>query len=152
MAGLRSSTAMLREAAARGWDMRPAMLQIRELFIEGHRKQFSSEGGYLDTPWPGLSPETILRKGREGVPSLSRPMVAGGDLEESLSGGKGSYSRVSKGSVNVGTSLFYAIFAMAGASGGRKGKEPARPIVGINEAEEDQAMAIMTRHLEGRRR
>lgn len=150
--GVQTTRETLLKAAARGADMRPAMLQIRELLIEGHKKQFDSQGAFLGTPWPDSSPETILRKNREGVPSLSRPMVASGDLQESLSGGKGGRSRVSKGSVSVGTSLFYAIFAISGAEGGRKGKEPARPPVGINEAQEEQSIEIMERHLLGKGR
>lgn len=140
---------MLRDMATRGYDMRPAMTEIRELLIEGNKQQFTTEGQFLGTPWPPNSQETLLRKAREGVPSLTSPMVATGDLQESLSGGSGSRSRVTKSSVSVGTSLFYAIFAIAGASGGRRGSEPARPPLGINESERVSALQIITEYLLG---
>jgi hypothetical protein len=149
MDGIGASSAMLRDAAARGEDMRPAMARIRDLLIEGHKEQFATQGSFLGTPWPENSPETLARKARAGIPSLNSPMVASGDLEQSLSGGRGGRTRVSKGSVSVGTSLFYAIFAIRGASGGRRGSEPARPPLGINEAERLTSIRIMTDYLLG---
>lgn len=137
---------MLTDIADRGENMRPAMLRIKELLIEGHRQQFASSGSFLGTPWEANAPGTLARKAREGIPSLNRPMVATGDLQESLSGGKGGRSRVSKSGVSVGTSLYYAIFHI---SPKRKGV-PARPPVGVNEAQRGAAIAIMERHLMGR--
>lgn len=150
MDGIGATSTMLRDAAARGEDMRPAMARIRDLLIEGNKKQFATQGSFLGTPWPASSPETLARKARAGIlPSLSASLVASGDLEQSLSGGKGGRTRVSKGSVSVGTSLFYAIFAIGGASGGRRGTEPARPPLGINEAERLTSLRIMTDYLLG---
>jgi hypothetical protein len=150
--GLGASADMLLDAAARGEDMRPAMAQVKELFIGGHKKNFDSRGVFFDKPWPDNSPETVARKGREGVPSLMSVMVAGGDLEQALAGGKGSRSRVSKGSVSVGVSLIAALFSQGGASGGRRGDQPARPVVGVPESERQTALRIITRFLTGRRR
>jgi hypothetical protein len=72
-------------------------------------------------------------------------MVESGDLKLSLSGGPGGRSRVSKGSVSVGTSVWWAIFAMAGTKKG----EPARPPIGINEAETVASLRIMEDYLLG---
>jgi hypothetical protein len=143
VAGLDATTAMLRDAAARGEDMRPAMEQIKALLIEGHKEQFATKGAFLGTPWPTNSAETLARKARTGVASLASTMVESGDLQQSLEGGTGSRSRVSRGSVSVGTSLFYAIFAMKGTDKG----EPARPPIGINDAEANTALSIMTDYL-----
>jgi hypothetical protein len=150
MEGLGATNQMLLDAAARGEDMRPAMERIKVLFIEGHKEQFASKGGFLGTPWPQNSPETLARKAREGVPGLSGAMVDSGDLEQALSGGKGSRTRVSRGSVSVGVSLFKALFAQGGASGGRRGDEPARPVLGINEAERQESLGILSDYLLGR--
>jgi phage gpG-like protein len=160
MDGLDSSAAMLRDAAARGEDMRPAMRRVGLLFMAGNKEQFASHGSYLDTPWPPNSSETLARKAREGVPALGGLMVDSGDLEQSLAGGKGGFLRARRGSVSVGTSLFYAIFAMGGASGkgsnsaasrgARRGVEPARPIMGISEAERQASLGILTDYLLGR--
>lgn len=144
VAGLQHTSEMLQEAAARGYDMRPAMLQIRDLLIEGHKEQFASQGRFLDTPWPENAPGTLANKARLGQGST--PMVASGDLERSLSGGRGKRSRVGKGSVSVGTNLWYAIFAMSGTKSG----EPARTPVGINEAQTEAALTLMQEHLLGR--
>ncbi len=137
---------MLTDVADRGENMRPAMLRIKELLVEGHAQQFRSDGAFLGTPWEGNAPSTLARKAREGIPSLNRPMVATGALQESLSGGKGGRSRVSKGAVSVGTSLFYALFHI---NPKRKGM-PARPPVGINDAQRTAALRIMDNHLMGR--
>jgi hypothetical protein len=144
--GLRESGQMLTDVADRGENMRPAMLRIKELLIAGHAEQFASGGSFLGTPWEANAPGTLARKAREGVSSLQSPMVESGDLMESLSGGKGGRSRVSKSGVSVGTSLFYAVFHI---NPERKGM-PARPPVGINEAQRATALAIMERHLMGR--
>jgi hypothetical protein len=137
---------MLTDIADRGENMRPAMLRIKELLIAGHTEQFRSGGSFLGTPWEANAPGTLTRKAREGVSSLNRPMVASGDLMESLSGGKGGRSRVSKSGVSVGTSLFYAIFHI---NPKRKGVPP-RPPVGVNEAQRATALAMMEHHLMGR--
>jgi phage gpG-like protein len=157
MGGLQATSSMLRDAAARGEDMRPAMERIKALLMEGHKEQYATKGAYLGTPWPENSSETLARKSREGIPSLGSVMVASGDLEQSLAGGSGSRTRVTRGSVSVGTWLFYAIFALGGASGkganskasrgARKGSQPARPPIGINEAEEQESIHIMTDYL-----
>lgn len=160
MDGIDPSAAMLRDAAARGEDMRPAMRRVGLLFMEGNKQQFASHGSLLGTPWPANSPETIARRAREGVSSLGGLMVNSGDLEQSLGGGKGGFLRARRGSVSVGTSLFYAIFAMGGASGkgshsaasrgARRGAEPARPVMGISEAERQESLGILTDFLLGR--
>jgi hypothetical protein len=148
--GLPSTTAMLRDAAARGEDMRPAMARIKVLFIEGHTEQFSSKGAFLGTPWPPNAPETVARKAREGIPALNDVMVGEGTLAEALRGGKGSRTRVSKGSVSVGVSLIQALFSQGGASGARRGVQPARPVLGISDGERDASLSILTDFLLGK--
>jgi len=150
MEGLGATNQMLLDAAARGEDMRPGMERVKVLFIEGHKENFASRGGFLGHPWAPDSPETLLRKAREGVPSLMDVMVASGDLQEALSGGKGSRTRVSRGSVRVGVKQISALFSQGGASGARRGEQPARPVVGINEAERRESLSILTDFLVGR--
>jgi hypothetical protein len=148
--GLPETSAMLRDAAARGEDMRPAMARIKVLFTEGHKANFDSKGAFLGHPWPDNSDETKARKAREGIPALSDVLVGSGDLQEALAGGKGARTRVSKGSVSVGVSPFYAIFAQGGAKGARRGVEPKRPVLGITDAERDASLGILTDFLIGR--
>jgi hypothetical protein len=149
MGGLQASAAMLREIADRGLDMRPALEQVKGVLIEGNKRQFSSHGSYLGEAWPGLSPETKARKAREGIPSLMDTLVASGDLQASLDGGKGKVARVTRSTVRVGTSLFYGRFAQAGAKGDRRGTEEERPIVGIGEVEQKASEGILLDYLTG---
>lgn len=147
--GLDVTNNMLIEAAARGEDVRPAMRRIKALLIEGHKKQFESEGQFLGTPWPEDSPETLARKAREGIPSLGGVMEDSGDLRQALAGGKGSRTRVSRGSVSVGVQSIAALFTQGGASGGRRGSQPARPVLGIDEAERVESTMIIRDFLLG---
>ena len=147
--GLQASTAMLQEIADRGVDMRPALKMVKEVLAEGNQRQFSSRGSYLDEPWPALSPETQRRKAREGVPSLTDTLVASGDLQASLDGGRDSIGRVTRTSVRVGTKLFYARFAQSGASGSRRGTEPKRPMIGIGRSEQEASEHILIDYLTG---
>jgi phage gpG-like protein len=142
--GLDTTTDMLGEIGDRAEDMRPAMLVVRELLVAGNKKVFESRGGAIGTPWPDLASSTVARKARSGIPSLSSVMVETGDLQESLSGGKGARSRVTRSMVSAGTSLFYAVFHMAGSRGG---KVPARPPIGIPETERQESLTIMERYL-----
>lgn len=139
--GIPGAKRMLSEIARRGLDMRPPLTGIKAILFEGNRKQFESKGSYLGTPWVADKPETIARKGREGVPGLSDTMVASGDLQEALSGGDGSKSRVTKYSVRVGTSLFYAHFSL-----GTQDEQP-RPVSGISDLETNASVRLIEDYL-----
>jgi Phage virion morphogenesis family len=151
MEGLSASSAMLREIADRGLNMRPALARVGVVLQEGNRRQFDSHGSYLGETWPALSPETEARKAREGVPALLDALVEGGELEESLHGGKGQVLRATRSSVRAGTKVFTGRFAQSGASGDRRGTEPKRRIVGIGEAEQGASEEILVGYLTGGR-
>lgn len=137
----------LRGFAERASDMRPAMGEVRPLMIEGIRRQFESHGNYLGTPWPALSAETLRRKSREGkAPEL---MVDDGDLAAALTGGRGMTSRVTRTSSRVAVKDFVARFHQGGATEGRRGDLPARPVVGISDSGKELAMLIIRRFLIG---
>lgn len=150
MEGLQASSQMLLDAAARGEDMRPAMYRVGLLFQEGHREQFASRGGFLGTPWPENSPETLLRKARSGNSWSSSPLVEEGDLQQAVEGGKGGFLRARRGSVSVGVKDFKARFAQGGAKKNRRGIEPARPILGISTGEVRESLTILESYLLGR--
>lgn len=142
-----AAVADLRGFAQRASDMRPAMGEVRPLMMEGIRRQFESHGNYLGTPWPALSYETVRRKSREGKsPEL---MVDQGYLSTSLTGGPGMVSRVTRTMARVGVQDFVARFHQRGASGGRRGDMPARPVVGISDTGQELAMLIIRRFLIG---
>lgn len=148
--GAPHTAAMLEDAAARGFDMRPAMRRIKDVLTAGNVKQFKTKGAYLGTPWPANTPGTLAKKAARGVSSLMSVMVESGDTEHSLSGGKGKYTRISKGSVKVGTTVWWSVFAQGGAKGNRKGVEPPRPLVGIGDVEARISIGLLEDHLLGR--
>jgi hypothetical protein len=129
----------------RASDLKPVMAELRKLIIEGHKAQFEDHGQKLGTPWPPLSQQTVARKEREGLPD--EPLVATRALQTALAGGAGRSTTVTRSMVRVGVSrsrLFYAIFAAKGRTQGR-GREPARPITGMNVAEGEEALSMIQR-------
>lgn len=132
--------------ADRAEDLRPAMRKVRDLMVEGHVKNFESQGSFLGQPWPNLSAQTVERKARQGLPL--EPMVATGALLRALSGGTGRRTGATKTSARAGVSQFYARFHLAGASGARRGDLPPRPLVGMNAAQRAEVNSIIARYLE----
>lgn len=126
--------------AGRATDMRPAFRAIRELIISGHKRNWASQGQHLGERWPANTIGTIERKARMGQ-SLD-PLTATGALHRAVHGGRGRYSRVSRTSVSVGVSLFYARFQLA-----KKGRVPRRPMVGIARTTEQAALKIVETYL-----
>jgi phage gpG-like protein len=115
--------------AERSSDARPAMRLVRDLMREGIKKNFETSGAYLGDSWRQLAPGTLARKAREGKDA--KPLVADGGLEAALTGGKGKTSSATRTQAKAGISLWYGVFAQSGASGDRKGTEPARKIIGF---------------------
>lgn len=70
------------------------------------------------------------------------PLTASGALQRAIHGGRGRFTRVTRSSVAVGVSLFYARFHLA-----KSGRLPRRQMIGIAPSTERQAMAIIERHL-----
>jgi hypothetical protein len=148
--GAKEAAAKLNLVGARAADMRPAFIAVRELLLEGHKRQFESKGQYLGTPWAPLSDATLERKSREG--QSTEILNATGALQNALEGGSGKVGTVGKTFARAGVSgkLFEARFAQAGASGeNRRGSEPARTIVGIGIAEGEEAVNILEAFLVG---
>lgn len=133
----------LREMGDRGGDMRPPLLLIRELLVEGHQQQFSSQGSFFGAPWAPNAPGTLARKAREG--QGGRVMRGTGALEAALRGGKGRKGRVTRTTASAGVSLFYAGFGHRGTK-----RQPPRPLVGITESQRGVSLGLLERHLLGR--
>jgi hypothetical protein len=133
--------------AERAEDMRPAMVVVRELLKRGNREVFESKGGAIGERWPALKPETVARKAREGIPSLSDILVASGDVEAAAEGGKGSKGSATRSRASAGIALFYARWALTGAAGGRRGREAPRPPIGIPDHIATDSAIAMERYL-----
>lgn len=125
---------------ANAQDLKPAFALIRELIIEGHKRQFESQGSFLGTPWPPLAPSTQARKAREGL--SSDPLEATEALRTALFGGTGRSTSVTRSAVRVGVGkrVFYGLFAGKGTK-----YQPARPITGMSATEGQEALDILER-------
>jgi hypothetical protein len=147
--GDKEAAAKIQLVGAKAENATPAFVAIRELLLEGHKRQFESKGAFLGTPWAPLSPATIERKGREG--ESSEILNATGALATALGGGQGKVGTVGKSFARAGVSgkLFQARFAQAGAGGKRRGDESPRPIVGIGLSEGQEAIDILEAFLLG---
>lgn len=147
--GEKEAASKIQLVGARAADARPAFLAIREILLKGHEAQFSSQGGFLGTPWAPLASSTIERKIRMG--QSQEVLKATGALETALTGGTGKVASAGKTFARAGVSgkLFWGRFAQAGRKGGRGGDEPARPIVGIGAAEGESAIDLLERFIVG---
>ncbi len=141
--GASTAIDLLGDYADRTEDMKPAMQSIRDLLVEGHARNFESRGSFLGEPWPALAPSTLERKARQGLPA--QPMVATGELRTALRGGRGRYTSATKTRARAGVNrrLFRARMSVAGAEGGRRGKQPVRSIIGTTRGQREQSTSII---------
>lgn len=83
-------------------DLSPAMRDVRDIVYESEKKLFATEGAHGGTAWTPPSAEWTRRKVTLGLDTKTEQ--ATGDLRRSLTGhARGSYSRVRKDGVDVGT-------------------------------------------------
>jgi morphogenesis family protein len=145
------AVSLLDGVATRSRDMRPAMVQIRELLIQGNKQNFESRGSLFGERWAPLKESTLERKAQQGLPV--DPMIATRTLLTAIEGGKGKKTSATRTMASVGVSrdIFWVNFAMKGrhrsGSGGKGGYEPARPVLGMTEGERREAVTIMERYL-----
>ena len=123
-----------------GQDLRPALQDLGEYFIASTKERFATQTAPDGTAWRDNAAVTALRKGH------SKPLIGeSGRLKNEL------HYRTDAHSVSWGSSLAYAGMQQ---HGGLKaayphlwGDIPARPFLGISEADEQAALAILQEHL-----
>lgn len=88
-------------------DARPIYRFMAATFYQWEKDLFDSEGASGGSRWTELKPNTIARKLRKGQPLDI--LHATGDLERSLTraNAKGSFMRVSRWGMEIGTNLAY---------------------------------------------
>lgn len=132
------------EMTERARDARPATRKVRDMMIESNRKQFESAGSHLGASWAPLTEATKARKEREGIDP--RPLHGKtGALGTSLAGGKGKRTGATKSIARAGSGVWYGVFTR-GTKGGLHSHntgEPGRKIVGLSQAELDEALDIV---------
>lgn len=138
--------AALERLAARASEagLRPALQAIGEALAQTTKVRFDKGIAPDGRAWRKNTPATLRAKLRAG--RGERPLVATGQLAHTI-----RYQLV-RGGVAVGTDRFGALFR-AGAAvhqmGDRRGRIPARPFLGLSNADRPVILAIIARHLAG---
>ena len=137
-------------------DLSPAMELIAEDIREMEAEQFASSGAGGGTPWAALAPSTVKRKhGAGGI------LVASGALRDSLTepDSPDHVEAIDNLSLEIGTSLPYAMFQQAGAGWGfgeavpppaprRSHGVPMRPLLVMTADRQDRWVGFVARQLE----
>ena len=129
---------------AKSQNLRVPLIQIKNLIVADHVKNFNS-GGSPFGGWPAISPNTA---------SSGTPLVKTGALKKDIAKKSGPGKKVRKWEVRVGVATtnddgaFYARFHQAGAPAGkRKGDLPKRELVGITDETERKGIELIRRYL-----
>ena len=131
-----------------GADLRPVMEDIGEYLLRTTRDRFDAEEGPDGTPWAPLSATTRRRKRKNAGKILT---------EEGRLRGNLAYEADSD-SVTVGTPSIYGGVHQFGAEKGAFGRTskggpipwgdiPARPFLGLSDADEDEIVALIADYL-----
>lgn len=143
---LRAAERRLMRMADRTMDMRPAMLEVKEVMMAGHIANFEGQGSEFGEKWKLNTPGTLARKLRMG--QGNEPMKATGALERALQGGKGKRTRVGKSSVRVGVSLKQARYNLIGSYTAETGsRRPRRATIGMSRATRGKSLKICERFI-----
>lgn len=137
----REVTRMLQRLIDAGINPRPALLEIGEELVDSTKKRFGSQSGPAGVPWERNAPSTIKRKGRD------QPLTSGGTLMDQI------HPQLSgNDTLEVGSSMVYAAMQQFG---GTKSEFPhlwddipARPFIGISDADEDKIIDIFNQYLQ----
>lgn len=123
---------------ARTHELRPVFEEIGSALLATTQQRFEAEAGPDGAAWPAHSAATVLRRGA-GAPKLRDR----GHLYASL-----TYA-ASRFKAEVGTNRVYArIHQFGGKAGrGRKVTIPARPYLGVSDADRRMIGEILTDHL-----
>lgn len=132
-------------------DPSPALAGIGELMIERTRGRFRSGEGPDGEAWAALSATTLERRARAGVEG-----TAPGIGESRQLATRWQYELIGRDAVAIGSPMIQAGVFQFGASarsftGGRTpwGDIPARPMLGVSDADAEDILAILREHLAG---
>lgn len=124
----------------RAGDVRPALQDMGEYFIESTKRRFASKVGPDGNNWEDNADQTVLRKGRND------PLIG-----ESRRLANEIHYRASATSLEWGSSLVYAGMQQFGGLKAAYphlwGNIPARPFLGMSSEDEAMALEILQEHL-----
>ena len=141
--------AALNRLLATGGDMTPLMRDIGEHLLNSTRERFVSQQAPDGTPWAPLSETTKRRKRR----NIGKILTESGVLR-----GQGLAYRAGRLAVVIGSPLVYAGTHQSGAAQGAFGSTsggtpipfgdiPARPFLGLSDADEGDVLRLVNRFL-----
>lgn len=125
--GLQTTMRVLRGLALAARDLRPAMDEIGRTAVDHAQLRLEAGRAPDGTPW-----KISLRAAREG----GKTLIDSGHLRASLT------HRASRTGVEIGTASIYAATHQFG-----RGAIPARPFVGLDDADREDIPDIVSRHL-----
>ena len=159
LSGLGRVQAALRRAGDRLADCTPLMRDVGASLVQSTRERFDSQSGPDGKRWRPLSADTVIgrlggvgrtytkkmqfrAKARRGMASM-RILFRQGHLRNSIT------ARAGADRVEVGTNLVYgAIHQFGGPAGrGRKITIPARPYLGLSDADADRVEGLVQDYL-----
>ncbi|HID48327.1 MAG TPA: phage virion morphogenesis protein [Chromatiales bacterium] len=143
----RGIQAALRRLQRQAGDLTPAMRDIGEYLVQSTKERFAEGRAPDGASWAPNRPATLARK------KGSRPLIG---ESKRLSGE--IFHRPGRDGVEVGSALEYAAVHQFGAKKGKFGKTqkgrpipwgdiPARPFLGLSDADRDEIVAILREHL-----
>ena len=122
-------------------DITPALRGIGEVLKESTQQRFADSTDPKGNKWADNAAVTIERKGR------NQPLVAEGTLADSI-----AYLIVAAKTLEISSNLEYAAMMQFGGTKAEFpylwGDIPARPYLGISDADEDAITRIIRSHLE----
>lgn len=144
----RDAQAALARLAKQVGDLTPALRSVGEYLIRSTKQRFRSGTAPDGRHWAANSPVTLARK------KGTRPLIG----ESRRLGNEIAYE-VSAHELRLGSSLEYAAVQQLGARRGAFGKNkrnhpipwgdiPARPFLGLSEADQHELIDILQEHLE----
>ena len=117
--------------------LRPALTEMGEVLLEATEDRFKDQVDPAGRPWAPLSPGYKKRKRRQQDLILVLDSYLKGTLAKRVSGAR----------LEIGSNRVYAATHQLGDE---RRNIPARPFLGINEADRAEMLQILADHLRGR--
>lgn len=126
----------------------PAWPRVGRFLSMVVRRQFSTKGAYLKTPWDPLKPEYMLWKVMNGYPRQT--LVMDGSLRSSFVGRPMDVEVYMGKSAVFGSSSDLAVWHQKGTYRDGKRVNPPRPMLFVNRHVAEEVTDILRRYIRGR--
>lgn len=123
-------------------DMAPAMLEISEFLHERSRDHFDDQQAPDGTPWATLSPKTLARKAKKGVPVNQILHGEHLHLRDTI------YPFHSPTATGISTGPGTTAYAATHQFGDERRNIEARPYLGLSAEDELEIVDILKEHLD----